>query len=209
LSDQNRILDQSDDEDDFEEAERTKIILERLLTLLPTVFPENEHEPHIIFHDDLSKQNALVHDSGDITAVVDWECVSALPLWRAYQMPKMQHGRIRADMTYRLDAGCQAEPGIADVDKRGLSDLYWEPLLEYERGQLRPLFQSEMELLRPGWMEVYKPAGLKRDFELAVQNADTSWVGRAIRCWIETYGTSKAFSLAESFGTKSHLHVDQ
>lgn len=72
----------SDDEADFEDATRTLKIIRQLQGLLPSVFPPtgDDPEPSVIFHADLSGQNILVDESGGLTAVLDWECVSALPL---------------------------------------------------------------------------------------------------------------------------------
>lgn len=82
LIDQEIIIKTSDDEDDIEEAKDAKDIAERLLKLLPTVFPPNASaaESSVLVHDDLSMQNILVDSDGKITGVIDWECVSALPL---------------------------------------------------------------------------------------------------------------------------------
>lgn len=51
------------------------------------MFPTDDDdgpEPSMIFHHDLSRHNILVDNSGELTGVLDWECVSA---WKAYSYP--------------------------------------------------------------------------------------------------------------------------
>ncbi|KAK9857922.1 hypothetical protein MYU51_020307 [Penicillium brevicompactum] len=106
-----------------DDATRTLEIVRKLQTLLPSVFPPagNHPEPPIMVHDDLSSQNILVHDSGELTAILDWECVSALPVWIARDYPAFlqeKARRIRPELgNYEL--GENGEP----------SELYWEHLL--------------------------------------------------------------------------------
>jgi Ser/Thr protein kinase RdoA (MazF antagonist) len=97
LADQEKILITSYDEGDIEDAEEAKSITQRLLKLLPSIFPPsaNVSGESVLFHDDLSMQNILVDDDGKITGVIDWECVSALPLWRAFELPILLTGRDR------------------------------------------------------------------------------------------------------------------
>jgi hypothetical protein len=57
----------------------------------------------------------------------------------------------------------------------GTEELYWEHSLEYEREQLRQVFWTEMERLRPEWTEEHPKGQVKRDFEKAVSNCDNSW----------------------------------
>lgn len=93
---------ESEDEDDIEDAEDIKSLAQRLLEVLPQVFTSSEsesEEPSILFHDDLSFQNILIDDDGKMVAVIDWECVSALPLWRACQFPAFLEGRAREGRT--------------------------------------------------------------------------------------------------------------
>lgn len=69
---------ESDDEDEADDATRTLEIVRKLQSLLPSVFPQNRDnpEPSMMVHDDLSSRNIRVHDSGELAAVLDWECVS-------------------------------------------------------------------------------------------------------------------------------------
>ncbi|KAE8162398.1 phosphotransferase enzyme family-domain-containing protein [Aspergillus tamarii] len=66
----------SDDEDDADDAIRTLEIIGKLKTLLPSFFPPtgDNPEPSVLVHDDLSTRNILVHDTGQLAAILDWEC---------------------------------------------------------------------------------------------------------------------------------------
>lgn len=169
---------ESDDDDEVEDATRTLEIIRKLRPLLSYVFPVDDQgqEPSIIFHDDLSRNNILVNDNGDLTGVLDWECVSALPLWKACYYPSFLEGRPR-----------HSEPDLGRYHREANgepSELYWEHLWEYETTLLRQMFIKEMERLEPGWVEVFNTSQVQRDFDIAVQNCDNEFVARHINKWI-------------------------
>ncbi|KAJ5809567.1 uncharacterized protein N7503_001785 [Penicillium pulvis] len=169
----------SEDEDEAEDATRTLQIIEDLKSLIPLIFPPDcdPSEPSMIFHDDLSRHNILVSDSGDVTGILDWECVSALPLWRACDYPAFLEGtprRLEPDIT-RYCAEGNGEP----------SDLYWEHLEQYENTLLRDIFIDEMRILEPRWVDIFDKNQYRRDFETAVQNCDNPFIARYIRAWID------------------------
>ncbi|KAK9233993.1 hypothetical protein V1525DRAFT_414548 [Lipomyces kononenkoae] len=175
----------SDDEVEVEDSTRTLRIIGRLRSLLSLVFPSNnpDPEPSIIFHDDLSRHNILVSKGGELAGVLDWECVSALPLWRACYYPSFLEGVPR-----------HLEPNIGRYHREGNgepSDLYWDHLWEYETTILRDMFIYEMKRLEPGWVEVFNTSQLQRDFDIAVQNCDNELVARHINEWIEDITTGK------------------
>ncbi|GMG13725.1 unnamed protein product [Aspergillus oryzae] len=171
----------SDDEADADDATRTLEIIGKLKTLLPSIFPLNgdSPEPSILVHDDLSSRNILVHDNGELAAILDWECVSALPLWNACNYPAFLQGRPRhlePDLgRYKLEAN--GEP----------CDLYWEHLWDYEVTLLRDVFLDRMKSLEPEWVEVFHKSQPQRDFDLAVQNCDNEFLARRIRAWIDDF----------------------
>ena len=194
LDDQERILKVSDDEDDVEEAENVRSLATRLVKLMPQVFPSYDPliELSTIFHDDLSWQNILVNDSGRLVAIIDWECVSALPLWKSCQVPAFLEGRERdeeplrdsysADETKDMSGNELSE---SSLDNGGVNSLYWEHLLEYERTHLRQVFMAEMEKIEPLWLEVWKSSSLKADFETAVRNCDNGFCFKIISAWLD------------------------
>ncbi|KAH8426607.1 uncharacterized protein LDX57_004342 [Aspergillus melleus] len=96
---------ESDDEDDADDARRTLEIIGKLKTLLPSFFPPNGDNPEtsVLVHDDLSSRNILVHENGELAAILDWECVSALPLWNACYYPAFLKGHREASSLIYAD----------------------------------------------------------------------------------------------------------
>lgn len=175
----------SDDESDIDDATRTLNIVEKLKPLLSLVFPPNynDPEPSIMLHDDLSRHNILVNEDGELSGVLDWECVSALPLWKACYYPSFLERRPR-----------HSEPGIGRYRREANgepSDLYWEHLQLYEVTVLRGVFTNEMKRLEPSWMEVFNKSQLQRDFDTAVNHCDTAFLARDIKRWIEDITAGK------------------
>lgn len=80
-----------------DDATRTLEIVRKLQNLLPSVFPPtgDRPEPSIMVHDDLSSQNILVNESGEFTAVLHWECVAALPVWKECDYPEFLQEKTR------------------------------------------------------------------------------------------------------------------
>jgi hypothetical protein len=184
---------ESDDEDDADDATRTLEIIGKLKTLLPSFFPPNgdNPEPSVLVHDDLSTRNILLHDNGELAAILDWECVSALPLWNACYYPAFLKGRPR-----RLEPDLRRYEPEASGEA---SDLYWEHVWEYEVTLLRDVFIDRMKSLEPGWVEVFRKSQRQRDFDLAVQNCDNEFVARHIRAWMNdvTAGVDNPRSLCD------------
>ncbi|TGO28811.1 hypothetical protein BPAE_0023g00610 [Botrytis paeoniae] len=89
LTDQEKILTTTDDEDEIEDVQDANIHAEELLKLVPSIFPTTDFisEQCVLFHDDLSLRDILVDNDGTITRIVDWECVPILPLWKACVFP--------------------------------------------------------------------------------------------------------------------------
>ena len=183
LEEQQNVLEKSNDEDVIDDAQTSKSLAEQLLEILPNIFPQEDPEEMIIFHNELSLQNILEDANRLEPAIIDWECVSALPLWRACQHPEFLIDRIRNE-----------EPVKADY---GTEDLYWEHLLEYERGQLCQVFWTEMERLRSEWAEEYSKGKLKRDCERAVSNCDNGWSFKPVQAWLNAYHEGRSASLEE------------
>jgi hypothetical protein len=142
-------------------------------------------------HDDLSSQIIVVHDSGELAAVLDWDCVSALPLWNACYYPTFLQGRprrMKPDLG-RYDSDANGEP----------SDLYWEHLWDREMTLLRDVFIGKMKELEPEWVDVFNRSQRQRDFDIAVQNCDDEYAARHVRAWIDdvTTGVESPRSLCD------------
>ncbi|KAJ9643348.1 hypothetical protein H2199_004027 [Coniosporium tulheliwenetii] len=203
LNNQERILRDSDDEDDIEDATNIKELAQRLLELLPRVFPSgaSSSEPTVLFHDDLNLLNMLVEENEELTAVIDWECVSALPLWKVCQVPKFLEGRERNEEPCRDRHGVDEledneESGSLPeaLDDEGVASIYWEHLMEYEQTQLRHVFIETIEELEPLWMEESRKGAAQADFEDAVQHCD-AWGYKIVKNWLDTFGSGESWSL--------------
>jgi len=168
----------SDEEADLEDGQRTLEIVNKLRPLVSKILPAGdgqEVEPSILFHDDLNNHNVLVDESGALTGVVDWECVSAIPLWKACNYPLFLESKPRdkkPDQTrYRREADGE------------LTQLFWEHMMEHECTSLRRVYFDEIARLEPGWMEIYRKSTMKRDPDLAVQICDGEFVAQHISDW--------------------------
>lgn len=204
LADQELILKTSDDEDDIEDAEFAKDLATRILQVLPQVFQPDTagYEESILFHDDLHMENILVDEEGTLTAIIDWECVSVLPLWRACQLPRLVEGRTReakpkkTEYTPDLSYETQESTLPGALDNEGVDTLYWDHLLEYEQTQLRKLFLDEMKRLSSDWISIFETNTLRSDFEKAVHNCDNSWCFKIVNRWLNAYKDGNLESLA-------------
>ncbi|KAI9829811.1 MAG: hypothetical protein M1826_005388 [Phylliscum demangeonii] len=194
--DQQRVLesgnldDSSDPEDEREYAVFCLSVVQKLLELLPRIFPPDTAESTCLFHDDLSMYNILVDEHGVLTAVLDWECVPMLPLWRACTIPDLLHGPERHE-----------KPSIETFSYDGTIDqLYWEELLEFEATQLRTTFLDEMRRLCPEWVQAMERTELQRDFDKAVAYIDELWV-KEIKKWLDDFEDEET---RWSLGTRIH-----
>jgi hypothetical protein len=207
LGDQEKIISTSDDEDYIEDAQDAKEIIERLLELLPSIFPPGECKPEhsVLFHDDLSMQDILVDESGKITGVIDWECVSAMPLWRACELPALLTGRDRQEEPVRDNYSPDNPEDASGQDERDALDneevniLYWEHLQEYELTGLRKIFLEEMRNRCPSWIQQFEENGDKSDYELAVQNCDNDLRFKTIKSWLDAREEGEVWSLKKKF----------
>jgi aminoglycoside phosphotransferase (APT) family kinase protein len=139
----------------------------------------------MLFHHDLSMQNILVDDKGGLTGVIDWECVSILPLWAACDFPAFLQSK-------NLDEEpSSAEYDLAeDFELEGYenAELYLENLRNYNLTQLRRLFLDEMRRIEPRWVKIYESSQRQRDFDLAVSSCDDELYMRRIENWLNDIG---------------------
>ena len=185
------------DEDDLEDLESLREVAELLLGNLDLFFSEEEDtqsagaaitSEYALTHDDISLQNLLVcPTSGTLTALIDWECVSFVPLFKAASFPHVLQSPNRPDP--KPDRALYAtDPVTGRPD-----DLYFEHLKEWEQTKLRKRFLQAIEGLSESggdeWLHVFNNIvqRKKRDFELAVQQCEVeNLLGyRLIRRWIE------------------------
>jgi aminoglycoside phosphotransferase len=168
VQDQMEALGEAEDEEDEEDAKFALALIHRLINLLPRIFLSRESLPEhtVIWHDDLSLNNILVNDEGKVTAIIDWECVSAMPRWFATQMPSFLEGPVREKEPERQDYADET-PGDkkdGELNNEGKNGLYWIHLMEYEQTQLRKVYHERMCQLQPDWDATTKESALKQDF---------------------------------------------
>ncbi|RKL22547.1 hypothetical protein BFJ68_g1793 [Fusarium oxysporum] len=156
----------SADEHDIEDPEDILPVAQSLLALLPKVFPPDlgRPEPSALHHHCSHLDNILVNEHGEVTAVIDWECVTALPLWMLSQVPNFLIDQPREDEPQR-DAYMNETPEEAAeaadrrndpnyLDNEGKNQLYWIHMMEYETTQLRKVYKAKLEEVCPDWVKM-------------------------------------------------------
>ncbi|KAF0324535.1 hypothetical protein GQ607_008239 [Colletotrichum asianum] len=98
-------------------------------------------------------EDILIDDDGNITGLVNWNCVSTMPSWFLTQMPLFLDGKVRNREPVREMYGNDNGDDWEDdgLDSEGKTILYWEHLMQFEQTKLRKLYTARMEKLRPGW----------------------------------------------------------
>ncbi|KAL2158707.1 hypothetical protein VTH06DRAFT_4189 [Thermothelomyces fergusii] len=212
-----------------EHAESTLRAARKLLRMLHRIFPAVVHPPErtVIWHDDFSLRNMLVDDSGNITAVIGWECASTMPRWVASQVPEFLRGAVRET---KPDRNCytdvdkrSARPVVRDgsskgrkdkkggedqheneddndddgLDNEGKTELYWIHLMEYEQTQLRKVYAARMRQLRPDWDLEVEESALKVDFLGAVVRCAAGFYLRRIEQWADAVERREYLPLME------------
>ncbi|MCJ1470084.1 hypothetical protein MMC07_008729 [Pseudocyphellaria aurata] len=175
-----RVLESQDaDEDDIEDMEAAQKLLERLRIQLHSFFPSNsnDREEFALHHHDISQQNLIVDSKGKLQALVDWESVSVMPLWKGCQIPSF------IDTCERIE---RPNPDNYTKDTEGGDGgLYEEHLHEFECTCLRAHFLAEMARLAPLWIVEYENSAPKVDFDLALENCDDLFGTGMVRTWLD------------------------
>lgn len=171
----------------------------RLQQQLPKFFPEKycsrtgeTSELTTLHHYDTSGYNVLVDNDGRLTALLDWDGVSAVPLWKACQMPEFLVSTFIDDMWY------EDKPDAPDrdwVDQKALRD----EAITLEKEQLRAFFLDEMEKIAPQWVQIHKTSAKLADFELAVQFCDSLFKSALVDEWLEHLEQGKEYRSLEEF----------
>lgn len=139
-----------------------------------------------LYHDDVSWHNILAEpdEQGVLTAILDWECLSTVPLWKACQYPLFLQGQPR-DEEPRHDEcfwpGAEQVASGEEVEQ----NLYGEHMLEYEQTKLRLIYEEEMTKVVPQWSEVRQKSMRQADFALAVNWCDGPFTQRRVKVWLE------------------------
>lgn len=147
------------EESDNEDAERALGFIGQLRAQLDRIFPSPTDIPEhtVLFHGDPNGHNILVDEYGKLTGVVDWENVSALPLWKACSYPDFLESPTE-----------NGPPDPSRYDPNDGETMYWYALENYEKTRLRQYFLDEMRRLEPKWIEIFEASQVKRDFDHAI-----------------------------------------
>ncbi|KAK1763456.1 phosphotransferase enzyme family-domain-containing protein [Phialemonium atrogriseum] len=204
-------IEEAEDEEDRQDAEEQLRITRRLVDLLPKIFPSIQHpaERTILWHGDLSLSNIMVDVEGKITGVIDWECVSTMPVWVASQMPQFQVGSPRelepirdgyGDENPEYDKAFTATTEYDDgLDGERKTDLYWIHLMEYEQTRLRKVYADRMRQLWPAWDAEVTDGALKADLLEAVSRCADGFGLRQIEKWVDAIEKGQIPRLADMF----------
>ncbi|OTA63273.1 kinase-like protein [Hypoxylon sp. EC38] len=141
---------------------------------------DRPHEPTMLWHDAISLDNIIVDKDGVLCGVIDWACVSCLPLYEACQFPAfLQQARDRHVEPLTPHRVTQRQPDSKDILG------YERDLRQHELTLLRKLFINEMMGRCPEWVHIYNNRKNLRDYEAAVQNCDNEFAYEAVERWVD------------------------
>lgn len=217
IQEQRAVLEKTENEDDVEDAEEILLAAQKLLSLLPKVFPatRDSTEVTVICHDDLNLNNILVDDEGKMKAIVDWECVSVLPIWMAVRMPNFIRDGGREEEPKReeyADASPQGSLSSAkddctnDLDNEGKNELYWIHLMEYEVTQLQKVYDARLKQLWPD--RPVEESLVKVDFFEAILNCNTGIFLKQVGTWVNTIEVGKLIRFADMFNKVKDKEIE-
>lgn len=163
-----------------------------------------------VYHDDLNLNNILVDDQGNITAVVEWECVSALPIWMAARSRSPEFlsvgGRDEKpdrDRYSNEKAVSVAKDGSADddddLDNEGKTSLYWIHLMGWEVTQLQKVYDARMKQLWPDRLSE-DLLNLKLAFFEALAQCSAELWFRAVTRWVDRVEGGEVIRWLDSLG---------
>ncbi|KAH8203355.1 hypothetical protein TruAng_002450 [Truncatella angustata] len=189
-----KVIEKAEDDDDKEDAEEIITSAQKLLSLLRKILVSQEcAEATVLCHNDLNLRNILVDPEDKITAIVDWECVSALPIWMATKMPKFLAGESReeepkrdfyADETPSEAAAQEKDNDPNFLDNEGKNQLYWIHRMEWEVAQLRKVYSARLSELWPDWP--LEESYMKVDFFEAVLQCSAGIFLKKVNKWVDS-----------------------
>ncbi|KAI1294329.1 phosphotransferase enzyme family-domain-containing protein [Xylaria venustula] len=193
-------LDDAADADERETLQRMADLTRRIESLMSAFYPDiNDPLTHgsreresisesaeamplrtMLHHDNLSLDNILVNDDGIFTGVLDWQCITCLPLHESCEFPaflQQAYDRFKEPIfkNYMLD------------DDGALHPAYFRDRRRYEITRLRRLYIEEMMHRAPGFVDIWRSErGFDlRDYEAAVQNCDNEFTVGIVESWVQ------------------------
>lgn len=187
------LRDQAADQKHEALASKYSSLAKRLQKQQPKFFPANSSsclaeltsEITTLHHYDTSGYNVLVDEEGRLTALLDWDSVSAVPLWKACQMPEFL-------MSKFIDEFEEHKKPLMKGDCDNSQTLR-EEAISLEKTELRTLFLAEMERIEPAWVRVHKNSGRFADFEMAVQLCDSHARSDFVDGWLQDIEQGKVY----------------
>lgn len=173
------------DSDDEKARVVDREAITRLLQLMPLFFPADAegNNDFGLHHDDMSRRNIMVDPhTGELAALVDWECVSVVPLWKVCQLPQFLVSRERTSEPQKHDYFHQGNEG---------DTAYFDDLEEYEKTCLRRHFLEQMARLEPAWMEIHDLSTAKVDFDFAVEHCHSLVVRKIVMKWLKNVAAGR------------------
>lgn len=212
-------MEQARDAADKEDAEEILGAAQKLLSLLPKVFPPTQQDPAAVTTalclNGITLNSILLDDQGEITALLDWECVSAMPAWVATMVPEFLSGPVREEEPKRDEysngpathAFSPQTPRSSDLDEmmverlddEGKNELYWIHLMEYDTTQLRRAYRAKMRKLWPDWPE--EESRKQVDFYQALLQCNAGvWV-KQVKAWVDRMERGESVRWTDMFET--------
>ncbi|KAH6615248.1 hypothetical protein C7974DRAFT_403557 [Boeremia exigua] len=183
-SDNDSDSDNSDDKPDPENTPAAiKHRVQRLMDLLPATFPADGPEAFVLHHHDLHAKNIFMGDDHELSGIIDWECISTVPLWAACEFPKFLQTELNRHVCPDPDKYMKE---VLDDGTEELNVMYYEHLVEYEKTRLRVFFLEQMQRECPEWVEVYQNSKLKATFEEVVAALNDKSNASIIDEWLDT-----------------------
>ncbi|KAH6615305.1 phosphotransferase enzyme family-domain-containing protein [Boeremia exigua] len=183
----------SDNEDDRDQAEEAQIIYEKLQLIIPKLFLDVGLETTSVLHQDLSSNNILVDDKGDLVGIIDWECAVAAPHWQACRVPQF--------LDYGKQENCAPEPLTENEQKDEDVVEYHHALVhDYEVTQLNRFFLEEMERLNPQWVQIHNEGTTCREIMVALEFTSSGMYAHQVEGWLDCLleGKKPRLTLSES-----------
>ena len=121
-----------------------------------------------LHHYDTSGFNVMTDAEGELTALLDWDGVSTVPLWKACQMPEF------LSSTFIDEYGDDTPPSQAKSQA-----------IATDKERLRNVFLEEMKRIDPAWVDIYKNSLRQTDFDKAVQLCDSFFQADHVAEWVQ------------------------
>ncbi|KAI1765435.1 hypothetical protein GGR53DRAFT_490428 [Hypoxylon sp. FL1150] len=150
---------------------------------------EKPQEPTMLWHDNISLDNILVDENGVLRGIIDWECVSCIPLYEACQFPAFLHQARDRYVEPRTPYRVTRTRYYTDQDFR----TYDIELTQHHLTMLRRLFLAEMRDNCPEWLQVFQSRGDWRDYEAAIQNCDNEFAYEMVERWVTSVEDQSVF----------------